>query len=127
MPLQLIKRYTREYIRAHPKDLFVFGDNMIRKGYGGQAAAARDEPNAVGIPTKVSPSNTRYSFFRDGNLSWARSAIDDGFDRLEKHLERGGFVHWPADGIGSGLARLEEKAPQIHAYIQERFERLKKL
>ncbi len=52
MTLLYIKKYTRAYIRAHPDWLFVFGDNMMRRGFGGQAAEARGEPNAIGIATK---------------------------------------------------------------------------
>ncbi|KKL05458.1 hypothetical protein LCGC14_2605850, partial [marine sediment metagenome] len=47
---------TRQMLRDEPDTLFVFGDNMQRRGLGGQAFAMRGEPNAVGIPTKIFPS-----------------------------------------------------------------------
>ena len=52
----IIDRYTRALIQSNPTALFVFGDNLKRIGYGGQAGEARGCLNAIGIPTKVSPS-----------------------------------------------------------------------
>lgn len=54
---------TREYLRAHPDHVFVFGDNLLRQGKGG-AAALRDEPNTYGFITKKFPSNNDGSFYR---------------------------------------------------------------
>ena len=54
--LLLVTRYTREDLKANPTALFVFGDNYLGVGYGGQAFSARGEPNAVGVITKYSPS-----------------------------------------------------------------------
>lgn len=115
MPIKIVKYYTREMAQSMPDALFVFGDNLVRKGYGGQAAALRDEPNAVGIPTKRSPSQ----YLNDNDVE-AKYAIDDAFDQLNEHLAKGGLVVWPADGVGTGLARLEEKAPKIWQYLQSK-------
>ena len=57
------ERITRADLRANPDTLYVFGDNMRRRGMGGQAAEMRGEPNAVGIPTKWRPSRTEWDFF----------------------------------------------------------------
>ena len=46
-----VKTITREYLRSHPHNIFVFGDNTERRGYGG-AAALRNEPNTYGFITK---------------------------------------------------------------------------
>ena len=48
--------------------VFVFGDNMERCGFGGQAAAMRGEPNAVGVPTKWAPGSAPADFFCDDDL-----------------------------------------------------------
>ena len=50
------KWITREELQRHPELIFVFGDNMLRKGFGGQAKEMRGEPNAVGVPVKWRPS-----------------------------------------------------------------------
>lgn len=110
-----VKRYTRKLIRAYPDTLFVFGDNMARKGYGGQAAEARDEPNAIGIPTKWAPNS--WAFFKNSDFDEVVPTIDAEFLKLHMHH---GKVVWPADGIGTGLARLSECAPIIHVYIEEK-------
>jgi hypothetical protein len=123
----MYKLYTREMARSLPDTLFVFGDNMARQGFGGQAAALRGEPNTRGIPTKWRPSNADDAFFQDSDLAGeVQSQIDAAFDGLSRHLREGGEVVWPEDGIGTGLAKLEEKAPQIYSYIQARFLALKK-
>lgn len=53
----------RDYLRSHPNSVFVFGDNLIRKGKGG-AATLRDEPNTYGFITKKAPNNQDESFYR---------------------------------------------------------------
>jgi hypothetical protein len=53
---------TKNYLRLHPDHVFVFGDNVYHKGYGG-AAALRDEPNTYGFLTKKLPANDNASFY----------------------------------------------------------------
>lgn len=124
MGLRMVKRYTREMARAAPRTLFVFGDNMRREGFGGQARELRGEPNAVGIPTKWKPRRVPDAYFTDADLPLVKEAIDLAFDRLEAHLRAGGDVVYPVDGVGSGLAMLAERAPSIDRYISGRFARL---
>ncbi len=106
---------TREMLRAEPEKLFVFGDNMQRKGYGGQAKEMRDEPNAVGIPTKIAPSMGGGAFFTDSDLtSFVEHSAKD-FRRLTEHK---GIIVWPTDGIGTGRAQLKKRAPKIWWWIE---------
>lgn len=53
---------TRQYLIDNPDQIFVFGDNLLRKGYGG-AAKLRDMPNTYGFITKKYPNNSDASFF----------------------------------------------------------------
>lgn len=53
---------TREYLRANPTHIFVFGDNMLHSGYAG-AAALRDEPNVFGFITKKRPIQKDSAFY----------------------------------------------------------------
>jgi hypothetical protein len=108
--------------------IFVFGDNMVRWGNGGQAYAMRGEPNAIGIPTKWNPKRTPDAFFRDED--WVNSpaiklAIDDAFARIEVALKDGLDVVVPEDGIGTGLAELTVRAPVIFKYIHDRLAKLR--
>ena len=105
---------TRDMVRAEHTSLFVFGDNMERRGMGGQAAEMRGEPNAVGIPTKHRPSMDVDAFFTDADLdTWLLEATPD-FVRLFNHP---GKIVWPTTSIGTGLARLEDRAPKIWVMI----------
>lgn len=113
MPLRYQKFITRQDLRDNPNTLYVFGDNLEGWGMGGQAAEMRGEPNAVGIPTKVSPS----VYFEEKNINSFYdkflSILDKKTDLLMEHLAAGKDVVWPEDGIGTGLARLEEKCPTV--------------
>lgn len=53
---------SEQYLIAHPSEIFVFGDNLLRKGKGG-AAKLRDNPNTWGFVTKKAPNNLDSSFF----------------------------------------------------------------
>lgn len=124
MPIEIVQQYTREVIKANREKMFVFGDNMARKGYGGQAKACRGEPNALGIPTKWYPDCSKKSFFKDDDIVKVEPVIAAAFDAMSAQLQAGRVVVWPADGIGTGLARLEEKAPAIFKYITNRWAHL---
>ncbi len=118
MTLLYIKAYTRRYIQAHPDWLFVFGDNLARSGLGGQAKEARGEPNAIGIATKKLPNMTPGAFLSDSDYdAWfavERLTIGSLYDAARA----GRTIIWPLDGIGTGLARLEQKAPNIWTQIE---------
>lgn len=113
------KYITRQMLRSEPTTLFVFGDNMVHRGLGGQAKEMRGEPNAVGIPTKLLPGMHNTDFFRDEDYERAKTKIDAAFVRLFAHAANGGEIVWPKDGIGTGLAELPTRAPKIWKLIEE--------
>lgn len=115
MPLECRKWITRAMLRAEPGVLFVFGDNLERWGRGGQAAEMRGEPNAVGLPTKVSPKQ----YLTDGDLRAVKMEAQSDIDRLAAQLRSGGRVIWPADGIGTGLAGLSTHAPLVARFYDD--------
>lgn len=108
--------FDRARVSADPGTLYVFGDNLEQRGRGGQAVI-RGLPNAVGVPTKRRPSMDEDAFFTDADLREVQASIDAAFARLHRHLARGGTIAWPADGVGTGRARLAERAPAIAHYI----------
>lgn len=118
MTMRYANYITRAMVRAEPKTLFVFGDNMARIGFGGQAKEMRGEINTVGIPTKWKPSHAESSYLRDDDFERVRPEIDAAFVRLTLHLVIGGDIVWPTAGIGTGLAELPERAPLIWNYIE---------
>ncbi len=136
MPIVVVERYTREQIRADRHSLYVFGDNLARAGgapdasgwsnpRAGQAAACRNEPNAVGIPTKKAPSMNESAFFSDADLDAVKPVIQAEFVRLADHLRAGGTVVLPSAGIGTDRAQLAERAPRIRAFIDRCFDHLR--
>jgi hypothetical protein len=121
------RHITRKMLIDNPKILYVFGDNMIHQGYGGQAREMRGEPNAVGIPTKKYPGIKKSDYFSDDDFDEARVEIDKIFSRLAKFVFAGGQVVWPFDSIGTGLADLPNKSPKIWKYLESKREALEKL
>lgn len=111
---------TRDMVRAEPEARFVFGDNIARAGFGGQAAAMRDEPNSIGVATKRFPGADEGDFFSDLDAdAWA--VIEDDIDQVAAALAEGRAVYVPRDGLGTGLSELPTRAPGLHRYIIERF------
>lgn len=121
------KWISRKDLVSNRGTLYVFGDNMDRVGLGGQAGAMRGEPNAVGVPTKWSPGMSNKDFFRDSDISVIRSVLDREFDKLRVHLQKGGNVVIPEDGLGTGLSELPIRAPAILNYIEQKIHELVEL
>jgi len=116
--------FTRRDIQNNPNTLYVWGDNLARIGgannpKSGQAFACRGEPNAVGIPTKKYPSMNESSFFTDDDYDLVKPLIDEAIERVGNHLLSGGDVVWPWDGIGTGRAELNVRAPKIWTYLSQ--------
>lgn len=111
----IVHRYTRESIRRNSNTLYVFGDNLMRTGFGGQAREARGEPNSVGIVTKISPS----AYLFDMQVNLVEEPIVEAFNRLRNHLLAGNNIVWPADGVGTGLAALQTTGPLLFQTIEQ--------
>lgn len=54
---------TCAWLRLHKKHIFVFGDNIIRKGTAGQASC-RNEDNTYGFITKKYPNLDAASYYK---------------------------------------------------------------
>jgi hypothetical protein len=121
-----LQRITRAMVQADRDTIFVFGDNMKRAGYGGQAGQMRGEPNTIGVPTKWTPERSQSAFFTDEDRSnpEVHRAISDAFRLMRDCLSAGQNVVIPADGLGTGLAELPTRAPKLHAMIEAAIEGL---
>lgn len=116
-----IREYiTREMVRADKDKIFLFGDNLAERGFGGQAKEMRGEENAVGIPTKKAPSNSPNSFFTDKEFAANKQAIDKAFGKIPPDKT----VVIPKAGLGTGLAKMQEKSPDTFAYLNEKLAEL---
>ena len=114
---ETVKMYSVADVQANPDKIYIFGDNTEGWGKGGQAII-RDEPNAFGIATKDSPRD----FMSDDNFEANKARIDADIAAIKAD---GRPIVFPEDGIGTGRADLENKAPQTWAYLQEQLEGLK--
>lgn len=91
---------TKKYLEDNPDHVFVFGDNLIRKGYGG-AAKLRDEPNAYGFVTKKYPNNDDESFYKPDEYL---DVFNEEMNRLINFIERCPQKTFLVSPLGSGLA-----------------------
>lgn len=119
MPVIYQHRIYREDLRKNPDVLYLFGDNLARAGFGGQAKEMRDEPNAVGVATKKWPDNAPRSFFTDDEFMENVKVITRDLRRARAHIKAGGIVVIPSDGLGTGLSRLPEVAPRTAQVLDE--------
>ena len=119
---------TRDMVRANPDTLYVFGDNMERRGYGGQAKEMRGEPNAIGVPTKWAPGRRARDYFSNDDLlnRDVYHAICEAFDKIHVALDAGRDVVIPTDGLGTGLAELPIRVPLLHRMIERAIAALEK-
>jgi hypothetical protein len=115
-------KITREYIKKNPDKIFLFGDNLQKRGLRGQSAEMRGEPNAIGIPTKKRPSMNENAFFSDFEYEQNKYFIDEALKQIPKGKE----IIIPKMGLGTGLAQLDKRAPKTFKYLQYRLSQLKK-
>ena len=100
------EKYTSELLSENQEKIFVFGDNMVRKGKGGQAVI-RDCPNAFGIATKRYPSMNEDAFFSDQPDEF--DVVMNDLRQLYK-LSKSHTIVFPVGGIGTGLAQMEKRS-----------------
>lgn len=110
MQIEVVQCYSVALLREEPDKVFVFGDNLVRAGRGGQAVI-RCEPNAFGVPTKRLPSMREDAFF--GDRDDERAAVLDSLRRLYA-LGRGCVIVFPAAGLGTGLAQMPSRSPRLY-------------
>lgn len=109
MNIRYEKKFSAKLLRSHPRDIFVFGDNLERKGKGGQAVI-RDEPNAFGVPTKREPRRAAEAYFSDQEDEM--EAMVQSLRELYRKGKTATLV-FPTDGLGTGLADMEKRSPKI--------------
>ena len=125
MKIERMGRITRDVVRANPDKAFLFGDNLTRRGLGGQAKEMRGEPNAFGIATKKVPFNNDGAFMTDldfeSNCHW----IDLDIQRVVSSGLT--TIVIPTAGLGTGLADLPNRAPRTYAYLEAALKALEDL
>ena len=115
--------WTVSDVKMAPDYLFIFGDNDIQKGKGGQAII-RDEPNTFGIPTKKQPNNNLNSFYYDAEYDQNIKKIDKAIENLLIEAKNYKGIILPKDGFGTGLAKLHKNAPNTLKYLNNKIKEL---
>lgn len=123
MKIIKVKRWTLSDVKNKPDHLFIFGDNDIKKGKGGQAVI-REEPNAMGIPTKKIPTRAKSAYYTDDELTTNQNKIDHAIKLIIAELPKYEVLVLPADGIGTGLSELPTRAPLTFKYLKEKLKEL---
>jgi hypothetical protein len=98
------------------KCLFIYGDNDVNKGLGGQAVIRHCE-NALGIPTKKFPSYNTNSYYSDEEYKLNKHKINIAIRQIFEESKKYNVIYFPEDGLGTGLANLPKNAPRTLKYL----------
>lgn len=115
---------TKSFLRANPNYIFVYGDNLLRKGKGG-AAKLRDEPNTYGFITKKAPNNNNGSFYKPDEY---KQKFEVELRRLIKKIENNPDKIFLISKLGGGLANkynIREKVIEPGMKELEKFNNVK--
>lgn len=116
MPIEYRTWITREDVQRERDKIFLFGDNVMRVGMGGQARFMRGEPNSRGVATKLAPGESDSCYFDDHN-PLHRDVIEADLNMVDLFLEKGKTVVVATAGLGTGLSELPSRAPGLHNLI----------
>jgi hypothetical protein len=103
-------------VKYHQNKIFIFGDNDLRIGKGGQAII-RELNNTIGIRTKKEPNNYKNSFYSDIDYSENILKIKEDILNIKNKISDGYCIVLSNGGYGTGLARLNEKAPKTFLFL----------
>jgi hypothetical protein len=112
------KFYTPELLRSHPDHVFIFGDNLQRRGKGGQAAI-RDEINAMGLATKYAPGNHDLDYFTDRDFR--RFSPDIINVLIAAQTDNVVIPFTTRVELGTGLSELPQRAPKLYGVLEQIF------
>ena len=112
--------WTINDCESNPDALFIFGDNDLKKGMKGQAII-RNCKNSHGIPTKKFPSFANSAYYTDAELEMNKQKIMNAMNSLIDRVrdEKYSRIIFPKDGLGTGLSKLDEKAPQTLKFLND--------
>ena len=120
----MVKHWIGYWSRAdaveHWDKTFLFGDNTHDRLVTNHIptstqAVIRGLPNAIGIDTKKNRKTIDSSYFSDSDFERFKSQVDAA---IQKAKDLGKTIVIPEDGIGTGHAKLREKAPKLYSYLQ---------
>lgn len=118
--------WTREEVEGQSDKVYLFGDNTDDRVNTHHVpistqAVIRGLPNAIGIDTKKNRGVSADSYFTDADFDTFKTQVDYA---IEKAKSSGKTIVIPEDGIGTGKAMLEKKAPRLFDYLQKELKKL---
>jgi hypothetical protein len=115
--------FSKEKCYNNPKYLYIYGDNLLRKGGKGQAII-RTCYNSAGITTKRYPSNCEGSFFLDADIDEFKEELEADISYIFTRMPKYEALVFPKDGLGTGLAALPTTSPLCFKYLSLRLEEI---
>jgi len=110
--------YSVKQCKNNPNKLYIFGDNFLRIGKGGQAII-RDCNNSFGIATKKFPTMKKDAFMSD-KPEEAKIIFNDINDMINGNPEREfDTIVLPAAGLGTGLSKMPELSPKLFNWLND--------
>ena len=118
--------YARQIVEANTEKVYLFGDNTddrINTHYvpSSTQAQIRGLSNAIGIDTKKDRGTNESSYFTDADFDVFKKQVDEA---IQQAIDRGKQIVIPKDGIGTGKAQLETRAPKLFKYLQDKLNSL---
>ena len=110
--------WTADFIRQNSDKIFIYGDNDLRTGKGGQAVI-RGLDNTIGIRTKKGPSNKPIAFYSDKEFVENCKKITEDLLLINSKLCAGKTIVLSNGGYGTGLADLKSKAPMTYQFLSD--------
>lgn len=136
--VEVVDKFDRATVQANPNKIYVFGDNTdsrvnkrksLKDAAGSNVAPTttqaqiRGLDNAFGIDTKKSYNGERVpadtDFFSDADYGRYVKYIDKVIAKLKAKQAEGKVIVLPKDGIGTGKAALQDKAPKLYKHLAE--------
>ncbi len=118
--------YVRDVIAKEIDKVFLFGDNtndrIITKHIPNiTQAVIRGLPNAIGIDTKKTRYTDYTAYLSDNDFEWFKMHVDT---QIKEAIDSGKTIVIPSGGIGTGKAKLKEKAPKCFEYLSTELNKL---
>lgn len=121
MEIKLVDVFVREEVANDVDFVYLFGDNLCDMENGHipykTQAVIRGLDNAIGICTKRDRYTRDGSYLNDGDYGWFTVHVDT---QLRLAINSGKGIVVPTMGIGTGIAKLKEKAPMCYDYLRSK-------
>lgn len=117
MPVLLQSSINQHDISINQDTIYVYLDNEKKVGGSNYAILMRNYSNTVGLVVKEKPSNAQKSYWSDGIFLSKKEILDEGLQKIHRHLRKGGIVVLTCDW--SDDENLEKYSYKLYDYLLE--------